>query len=66
MNSLNIHKLPVALQELLALALYLPFLAGVFRFSPLPPDELAAAFALGLASVVWFRLLKLFRPEKTP
>jgi Ca2+-transporting ATPase len=51
---------------LLALALYLPFLAGVFRFSPLPPDELAAAFALGLASVVWFRLLKLFRPEKTP
>jgi Ca2+-transporting ATPase len=50
---------------LLALALYLPFLAGVFRFAPLPPDELAAAFALGLASVVWFRLLKLFRPEKS-
>ena len=43
---------------LLALALYLPFLAGLFRFAPLPPDELAAAFALGLASVVWFRLLK--------
>jgi Ca2+-transporting ATPase len=50
---------------LLALALYLPFLAGVFRFAPLPPAELAAAFALGLAGVVWFRLLKLFRPEKS-
>ena len=43
---------------LLALALYLPFLAGVFRFAPLPPHELAAAFGLGLASVAWFRLLK--------
>jgi len=51
---------------LLALSLYLPFLAGVFRFAPLPPEELAAAFALGLASVVWFRLLKIFRPEKAP
>jgi len=44
---------------LLALALYLPFLTGVFRFAPLPPAELAAAFALGLASVAWFQLLKL-------
>jgi len=51
---------------LLALTLYLPFLAGIFRFAPLPLDELAAAFALGLASVVWFRLLKLFHTEKTP
>jgi Ca2+-transporting ATPase len=50
--------------SLLALALYLPFLAGVFRFAPLPPDELAAAFALGLASVIWFRLLELLRSTK--
>ena len=46
------------------LALYLPFLAGIFRFAPLPLDELAAAFALGLASVAWFQLLKFFRPAK--
>jgi Ca2+-transporting ATPase len=49
---------------LLALALYLPFLAGIFRFAPLPPGELAAAFALGLASVAWFQFLKLARPAK--
>jgi Ca2+-transporting ATPase len=47
---------------LLALALYLPFLAGVFRFAPLPPGELAAAFGLGLASVAWFQFLKRIRP----
>lgn len=46
----------------LALALYLPFLAGVFRFAPLPPGELAAAFGLGLASVAWFQFLKRIRP----
>ncbi len=49
---------------LLALALYLPFLANVFRFAPLPLDELVTAFALGLASVVWFQLLKFFRLVK--
>jgi Ca2+-transporting ATPase len=49
---------------LLILILYLPFLAGVFRFSPLPLAELGAAFTLGLLSVVWFQLLKFFRPTK--
>ena len=44
---------------LLALALYLPVLSGVFRFAPLPPSELAMAVGLGLASVLWFQLLKL-------
>jgi len=51
---------------LLALAFYLPFLAGVFRFAPLPPGKLAAAFALGLASVVWFQVLKFYRPATAP
>ncbi len=45
--------------SLLALALYLPILASVFRFAPLPPAELAAALGLGLASVAWFQLLKI-------
>jgi len=44
---------------LLALALYLPSLSGVFRFAPLPPAELAMAVGFGLASVLWFQLLKL-------
>jgi Ca2+-transporting ATPase len=42
----------------LALALYLPFLAGVFRFAPLPSAELAAAFGLALASVSGSQMLK--------
>jgi len=49
---------------LLAIALYLPFLAGLFRFAPLPFDELAAAFAIGLVSVAWFQALKFYRPAK--
>ncbi|MGE4340448.1 MAG: cation transporting ATPase C-terminal domain-containing protein, partial [Pigmentiphaga sp.] len=51
---------------LLALALYQPFLAGVFRFGPLPPGELAVALGLGLASVAWFGLLKFFHREPAP
>jgi len=43
------------------LALYLPFLAGLFRFAPLPCGELAAAFALGLVSLAWFEVLKVYR-----
>ncbi len=43
----------------LALSLYAPGLSGLFRFAPLVPVELAAAGGLGLASVVWFQLLKL-------
>ncbi|MTW22790.1 HAD-IC family P-type ATPase [Allochromatium palmeri] len=43
----------------LAVSLYLPGLAGLFRFAPLPASELAVAVGLGLASVVWFQLLRL-------
>lgn len=46
----------------LALSLYLPFLAGLFRFAPLPLHELLAAFGLGLASIVWFQFVKRLRP----
>ncbi len=43
---------------LLAAALYLPWAIAVLRFAPLPVHELAAAFGLGLASVVWFEAIK--------
>jgi P-type Ca2+ transporter type 2C len=42
----------------LALALYLPWLAALFRFEFLPLPYLGLALALGLLSVVWFELLK--------
>ena len=51
---------------LLALSLYLPALAELFRFAPLPLHELAAAFGLGLVSVGWFQVLKLMRPATAP
>jgi Ca2+-transporting ATPase len=43
----------------LALSLYQPFLAGMFRFAPLPPGELAAAFGLGIIGVVALQLFRL-------
>lgn len=46
---------------LLVAALYLPWAVQVLRFAPLPAAELAAAFALGALSVVWFEALKWVR-----
>jgi Ca2+-transporting ATPase len=51
---------------LLALSLYLPVLANLFRFAPLPPTELAVAVGLGLVSVAWFQVLKLARYAAAP
>ena len=42
----------------LILALYLPLLAGVFRFAPLPFTELAGAIVLGIVSIGWLALFK--------
>ena len=46
---------------LLGGALYLPWAVEVLRFAPLPAHELAAAMGLGLASVLWFELIKRLR-----
>ena len=43
---------------LLALALYLPWLARLFAFAPLPPAWAVTALGLGLLSVLWFELFK--------
>jgi Ca2+-transporting ATPase len=44
---------------LLALTLYVPWLAGLFFFAPLPLNAVMAALGLGLASVLWFEAIKL-------
>ncbi|MFZ3083702.1 cation-translocating P-type ATPase [Rhodoferax ferrireducens] len=44
---------------LMALALYLPWLARLFVFEPLPLPYLGAALGLGLASMLWFEAVKL-------
>jgi len=49
----------------LAMALYWPWLSGVFHFAPISLAELAAALGLALASLSWFQVLKLMhRPVR--
>jgi Ca2+-transporting ATPase len=47
----------LSLGSLLA-AVYIPALAGIFRFAPLPPATLAAAAVAGFASVAWYEAWK--------
>jgi len=46
---------------LLAVALYVPLAARLFRFAPLSAMDAALACALGLASLAWFEVLKRVR-----
>ena len=46
---------------LLALAIYLPWLARLFFFEALAPGDLLLALALGCVSVFWFEAVKLSR-----
>ncbi|HEX4926574.1 MAG TPA: cation-translocating P-type ATPase, partial [Burkholderiales bacterium] len=41
--------------------IYFPPAAAIFRFSPLPPADLAVAAAAGLLGVAWYDLVKLAR-----
>jgi Ca2+-transporting ATPase len=43
---------------MLALALYVPWLSGLFRFAPLAAGEVAMAAAWGASALVWFELLR--------
>ena len=43
---------------LLLLSVYVPWAAGLLRFSPLPAHELVAACGLGLAGMLWFEAVK--------
>ena len=52
--------------SLLGLVLYVPWLARLFLFDALPLACLAAATGLGLASVLWFELLKTLKTKMAP
>ena len=47
----------------LGLALYVPFLRDLFHFSTLHLNDLALCLAGGVASVIWFEGLKLFKQK---
>jgi Ca2+-transporting ATPase len=44
----------------LGLALYVPFLRDLFRFSKLHPPDLLICFGAGALSIAWFEFLKVF------
>ena len=46
----------------LAASIYIPSVAGIFRFAPLSPAYLGAAAAAGVAGVLWYEVYKLLRP----
>jgi Ca2+-transporting ATPase len=48
----------------LALSLYAPPLASIFRFAPPAAPDLAAALAAGIAGVAWFEAWKRLRPRR--
>ena len=55
----------------LAAAIYVPSLAGIFRFAPLGAAEMALAAAAGITGVAWYELRKLApragaRPPRAP
>ncbi len=50
----------------LAIALYVPWVASVFEFVPLPLADLAIALGVGVASGGWFELLKAWRGRGSP
>ncbi len=49
---------------LLALALYQPWVSGLFLFAPLQARDVLSAAAMGLSSVVWFEAIKFARRRK--
>jgi Ca2+-transporting ATPase len=49
----------------LALAIYVPPIAGIFRFEPVAALDLAVAAAAGAAGVLWYELRKLARRRAT-
>jgi P-type Ca2+ transporter type 2C len=50
----------------LVVAVYVPPVAGVFRFETLSPVQLAVAAVAGMVGVLWYEPYKLLRPRQVP
>ncbi|MCJ7740995.1 cation-translocating P-type ATPase [Candidatus Microgenomates bacterium] len=45
----------------LGIVLFVPFFRELFHFQPLHPSDILIAFLVGISSVLWFELFKLFK-----
>jgi Ca2+-transporting ATPase len=70
--SKNIHKIILSANKILFFVifgtlvclfavLYVPFLANLFHLAPISPADFIFIFAVVLASLIWFEILKLIR-----
>jgi Ca2+-transporting ATPase len=51
---------------MLALALYQPWVAGLFQFAPLAASDVLKAVGLGLCSVLWLEAIKAWQRRNNP
>ncbi len=49
---------------MLAAVLYVPILQNIFKFSILHPLNLVICFVLGVSSILWFELMKVFQKSR--
>ncbi len=50
----------------LALVIYVPFLASLFQFATLHPNDVILCLVIGFASILWFEALKLVQRRIAP
>jgi Ca2+-transporting ATPase len=50
----------------LALVIYVPFLASLFQFATLHPNDVILCLVAGFASILWFEALKLVQRRIAP
>jgi hypothetical protein len=57
----SLYIVLVSATAVLLSILYVPFLRDMFHFAPLSGENLILGFAVAVAGVVWFEILKAFR-----
>ncbi len=50
----------------LGMALYVPFLKNLFRFSVLHPEDIVLCVVAGVVSVLWFEVMKIISTRRDP
>ncbi len=61
LNNKILNWITLSTLAFLALSIYLPFLSKLFQFAPLSARNLAFSVGIGIASVLWYELIKLIK-----